>query len=211
MAYSKKDFWLSILTGEITAWLSLPVLKNLKILSFLAGKGISLSVFIAAWAILAPLGAALLLYFFYLAAKIKNRIGLFQMGKYGVIGLLNTFLNAGIYNGLIFLTNIAAGFSVDLFFAVAFIITVVNSFFWNKYWAFGEKGAERTAGEAVQFFAVSAVVAIVNIAILHIIINVIGAPSGIDPKIWANVGLAITIVVAFFGNFFGYKFLVFKK
>jgi hypothetical protein len=34
---------------------------------------------------------------------------------------------------------------------------------------------------------------------------------GIDPKVWANIALASTIITAFFGNFFGYKFIVFKK
>ena len=48
-------------------------------------------------------------------------------------------------------------------------------------------------------------------AIFHLIINIIGAPAGIDPKLWANVALALTIITAFLGNFFGYKFIVFKK
>ena len=30
--YTKKDFWLAILAGEIVVWLSLPTLKNIKIL-----------------------------------------------------------------------------------------------------------------------------------------------------------------------------------
>ena len=40
--YTKKDFWLAILAGEIAAWLSLPTLKNIKILELLAKWGIGL-------------------------------------------------------------------------------------------------------------------------------------------------------------------------
>ncbi|MCX6812937.1 MAG: GtrA family protein [Candidatus Azambacteria bacterium] len=209
--YTKKDFWLAILAGEIIVWLSLPTLKNIKVIELLAKWGIGLKLFVVFWAFFVPAGAILGLYLFYSAAKYKNRLGLLQMGKYGVIGVLNTFLNAGIYNFLIFITNIASGFTVDLFFIVAFIITVTNSFFWNRNWTFEQIGTETVSKDAFQFFFVSTIVAVINFVILHIIVNVIGAPVGIDLKIWANIALALTIITAFFGNFFGYKFIVFKK
>jgi len=170
-----------------------------------------LKLFMIFWAFFIPAGAILGLYLFYLIAKHKNKIGFLQMGKYGIIGVLNTLLNAGIYNFLIFITNIASGFTVDSFFVVAFIIAVINSFFWNRYWAFEQIGTETVSKDAFQFFFVSTVVAVINFVILHIIVNVIGAPMGIDPKVWANIALASTIITAFFGNFFGYKFIVFKK
>lgn len=211
LLFTKKDFWLAILAGEIVAWLSLPTLKNLRILDILTVREINLTSFIIFWAIFIPLGAIAGLSVFYFLAKYKNRIGFFQLGKYGVIGVLNTLLNAGIYNLLIFITDISAGITIDLFFAVAFIVTIINSFFWNKYWSFEERKTETMAAEALKFFSVSAAVAIVNIVILHLIINIIGAPAGLDPKIWANIALASTIITAFLGNFFGYKFIVFKK
>ncbi len=210
--YTKKDFLLAILAGEIITWLSLPTLKNLMVLDLLATKwGIGLKLFVVFWAFFVPAGAVLGLYLLYLIAKYKNKIGFLQLGKYGIIGVLNTFLNAGIYNFLIFITNIALGFTVDSFFVVAFIITVINSFFWNRYWTFERTGTEAVSKDAFQFFFVSTVVAVINFVILHIIVNVIGAPAGIDLKIWANIALAFTIITAFFGNFFGYKFIVFKK
>ena len=211
MKYTKKDLVLAILAGEIITWLSLPTLKNLNLLNLLSEWEIGLKLFVAIWAIFLPVGAVLGLGMFYFIAKIKNRIGFFQLGKYGVIGVLNTFLNAGIYNLLIFLTDTAIGFILDLFFVMAFIITVINSFFWNKYWSFEEKRTEVFGKEALNFFGVSTFVAIINIAMLHIIVNTIGAPANIEPKIWANIALAFTIITAFLGNFFGYKFIVFKK
>ena len=209
--YTKKDFWLAILAGEIVVWLSLPTLKNIKILELLAKWGIGLKLFMVFWAFFVPAGAILGLYLFYLIAKYKNKIGFLQLGKYGVIGVLNTFLNAGIYNFLIFITNIASGFTVDSFFVVAFVLAVTNSFFWNRYWTFEKTGTETVGKDAFQFFFVSTVVAVINIGILHTIVNIIGAPANIDLKIWANIALFFTIITAFFGNFFGYKFLVFKK
>lgn len=207
---TKKDFWLAILAGEVSAWLSLPILKNLKIFDILSEQGINATSFSFFWIIFVPIGAILALNFFYFLAKYKNRIGFSQLGKYGIIGVLNTTLNAGIYNSFIFVTNIASGLMLDLFFVIAFVITVINSFLWNKFWAFEEKEIKNIKTEAVKFFGISAIVAAVNAIILHIIVNVIGAPTGIDQKVWANVALGFTIITAFLGNFFSYKYIVFS-
>jgi len=209
--YSRKDFYLTVLAGELVVWLSLPILKNIQILDILANWGVGLKVFIIFWVFFVPICAFLGLGLFYLFAKTKNKLGFFQLGKYGVIGVLNTFLSAGVYNFLIFLTDIASGFIVILFFVIAFVITVTNSFFWNRQWTFSGSGTETVGKDAFQFFMVSTLVALVNMGLIHIIVNVIGAPAGIDLKIWANIALVFTIITAFFGNFFGYKFLVFKK
>ena len=164
--YAKKDIVLAVLAGEIITWLSLPTLKNLQILDILAARGIEFKWFMVFWIFFMPAGAVLGLGMFYFIAKIKNRIGFFQLGKYGVIGVLNTLLNAGIYNLLIFITDTSTGLTIDLFFITAFIITVVNSFFWNKYWSFEEKRTETLGKEAVNFFGVSAAVAIINMVTL---------------------------------------------
>lgn len=207
--FTKKDFWLAILAGEASAWLSLPILKNLKVFDTLSEQGINAMGFSVFWILFIPAGAVLALKIFHFFAKYKNRVGFWELGKYGVIGVLNTMLNAGVYNVFIFITNTASGLMLDLFFVIAFIITVANSFIWNKFWAFEEKKVEDIKTEAIQFFGISAVVAAVNAAILHVIVNIIGAPIGVDPKIWANIALAFTIITAFLGNFFSYKYIVF--
>lgn len=207
---TKKDLFLAILAGELAALLSFSILKNLKVFDILAKQGINAISFSIFWILFVPVGAILGLSFFYFLAKYKNRIGFFELGKYGIIGVLNTMLNAGVYNFLIFITDIASGITLDLFFIAAFSITITNSFFWNKFWAFEERKIENIKTEAFQFFTISASVAAVNAVILHIIVNTIGAPVGIEPKIWANVALGFTIITAFLGNFFSYKYVVFS-
>ncbi len=207
---TKKDFWLAILAGETSAWLSLPILKNLKIFDILTSRGINPIGFSVFWIFFIPTGAVIALSFFYFLAKYKNRVGFFELGKYGIIGVLNTMLNAGIYNFFIFITDISFGFILDLFFVVAFIITIANSFIWNKFWAFAENEVKDIKSEAIKFFTISTAVAAVNAVILHTIVNVIGAPVGLDPKIWANIALSFTIITAFLGNFFSYKYIVFR-
>ncbi len=209
LEFKKRDFWLAILSGELVAWLSWPVLKNLKILDILAGSGIGTFNFSAFWLFFVPTGAVFALYMFFLLARSKNRPGFFQLGKYGVVGVLNTFMDGGIFNLLVLITGTAAGWQAISFRVVSFAVAVTNSFFWNKFWTFQARGEAQE--QAVKFFSVSAVVALINLGIFAVLINVIGAPFGIDVKIWANISVALTIITAFFGNFFGYKFIVFKK
>ncbi|OGD30700.1 hypothetical protein A2833_00425 [Candidatus Azambacteria bacterium RIFCSPHIGHO2_01_FULL_44_55] len=207
--FKKRDFWLAILSGELVAWLSWPVLKNLKILDILAGFGIGTFSFSVFWLLFIPAGAIFALYLFFLLARSKNRPGFFQLGKYGVVGVLNTFMDGGIFNLLVLITGIAAGWQAIGFRIVSFTVTIINSFFWNKFWTF--KAGGEAGGQAVKFFFISTTVALINLGIFAVLINVIGAPFGIDIKIWANISIALTIITAFFGNFFGYKFIVFKK
>lgn len=208
---TRKDLFMASLAGELSAWLSFPILKNLKVFDVLAEWGIDAIDFSVFWILFIPIGAILALNFFYFLAKYKNGTGFFELGKYGIIGVLNTFLDAGAYNLLIFITDIASGYMVNIFFIIAFAITVINSFFWNKFWAFEEKKIENIKIEAIQFFSISAVVALINGVILHVVVNVIGAPISVDSKIWANVALGLTIVTAFLGNFFSYKYIVFPN
>lgn len=211
IAFKRGDIWRAIIASEIVAALSIPILQNLKILKILQELGIDISVFLFFWALLVPAVALVELKFFHLLAKRKNRPGFWQLGKYGIIGMLNTVLNAGIFNFLIFVTDIAVGVLVDVFWIAAFVITVINSFFWNKYWAFEEREAEGTTSEAIKFFGTSTIIAALNTLLVHLVVNVIGAPAGVDSKIWANVAIAFAIIVATLGNFFAYKFFVFKK
>jgi len=43
------------------------------------------------------------------------------------------------------------------------------------------------------------------------VVNVIGAPTGIADKTWANIGGLTASIIVLSWNFIGYKFFVFKK
>lgn len=197
--------------GEGIAILALPVINNLNFFGAVSVKNsFILPVFLIAWMIILPFAAAVGLYLVYLLTAHKWPI-VFQIGKYGVIGILNTVMTAGIFNFFIWMTGRATGLMVDFFIFIAFVVTVTHSFFWNKFWTFGANHRDGAEMEYVKFFSVTGFTALLEVVIMHIFINTIGAPSGIDPKIWANVAFAILIPMAFLGNFFGYKIFVFKK
>ncbi|MEK9183696.1 MAG: GtrA family protein [Patescibacteria group bacterium] len=209
--FSKIDFWGAVAAGELIAFLSLPILKNLMFfeLAIFQNRWF-IYLFLAFWLIFVPLASVTGLYFSYRLAVLKWPT-IFEIGKYGIVGWMNTFLSAGIFNFFILVTGIVKGWLVDIFLVVAFIITVSQSFFWQKFWTFDANHTNKTKIEYVKFFTVTTATSLLNIFLLHIIINTIGAPSGIDSKIWANIAFAVLIPIAFFGNFFGYKIFVFNR
>jgi putative flippase GtrA len=209
--FKKNDFWKAMAAGEGIAILALPVLNNLNFFRVISVKNsFVLPVFLIAWMIILPFSAAVGLYLVYLLTAHKWPI-VFQISKYGIIGLLNTVMTAGIFNFLMLLTGVAKGLLVDVFIVVAFAITITHSFFWQKFWTFSANHTNKAKIEYVKFFSVTTATSLLNIFLLHIIINTIGAPRGVDLKVWANIAFVILIPVAFFGNFFGYKIFVFKK
>lgn len=211
ITFSKSDFWRAFVAGALIALLALPVLKNLGVLGLLAGYGNFVFYLIAAvWLVFLPLAVGSGLYIVY-CLLVPRRPTFYRIGKYGIVGLLNTFLTLGILNFLIIASGIDSGIIFDFFVAISFLGGVTNAFFWNKFWTFESKRTEEIKKEYLFFFAVTGATTLINIFLMHIFVNVIGAPFSLDLKVWANISSLFLIPVSFFGNFFGWKILVFKK
>lgn len=211
MSFSSGDFWRAIIAGMLIALFSVPVLNNIGLLGFFFAFGnVPIYLFLLAWIIGVPLGAVSGLYLVHRLARWKWPM-LYELGKYGLIGWLNVFVNAGVFNSFITITGVANGWLVDGFVITSFFITITQSFFWNKFWIFKTGHTATTAKEYLGYVALTGLTSVINLLLLHILINTIGAPAGIDEKIWANVALAAVIPVSVIGNFTGSKTFVFKK
>jgi len=194
----KSDLIAGLIAGFLIAFLALAVLANF---SVRFGK--------LRWLLVAavPLLVAAGLYIARWLSKFWP--ALWQIAKFLVTGVLNTLVDLGVLNFLIYITNIAAGLWYGVFKGTSFLIAVVNSFFWNKYWTFEDR--QPLAGsQFVKFLAVSAAVLLLNVGTATFVVDVIGPRGGIDPKIWANVAAVAASIVSFAGNFLGYRFLVFR-
>ena len=140
-----------------------------------------------------------------------------QAAKFLLVGVLNTFADLGVFNFLLFLTNVdveTSGIFPTVFKGVSFLVAVLNSYFWNKHWTFKakvmtQKGDARK--EFGKFFAVSAVGVLINIGTFHIAVRIIGPQFGITPELWANVGALAGVFLIMTWNFLAYKLIVFHK
>ncbi len=134
-----------------------------------------------------------------------------QFLRYGIIGVSNTILNMVIFNILIWVTGVSIGGLVVLFSLITFVVVVIYSFFMNKRFVFNVTDEADKHRKFVNFFVVSGSVALINLGVIHLVVNIIGAPTGVSTHLWANVAILITIAVSVLGNFFGYKYIVFRE
>jgi len=140
--------------------------------------------------------------------KLKETIS--QFYKFILIGILNTLIDLGVLNGLIFLTAVASGWEFSLFKGVSFAVAVTNSYFWNKFWTFRKKEGGGVV-EFSQFFIISVAGLGVNVGVASLLVNAIEPIGGVSPQIWANIGAVMAIGFSTIWNFVLYKFFVFKK
>ncbi len=198
--FFKQDLKISFLVGIVAGFLFWLVLKNIGLLTgSAAGAAAVLSL-----AVITPLG--------YLVGYWLSRRWpvMLQFVKFGIVGGLNFLVDLGILNLLIFLTGITAGFYYSVFKASSFIVAVINSYFWNKYWTFHAGNGPRTV-EFIKFFTVNLIGFGINVSTASFVVNTVGAPVGVSGELWANAGAATAAIVALFWNFIGMKFIVFKK
>ncbi|MFH1657226.1 MAG: GtrA family protein [bacterium] len=194
----KFDFIIALIIGELIALFSFGILKNLNL---------ETKLLYWIWPIFLPIFCAACLWFAsVLATKIKF---IWQLAKFVLVGVLNTVIDIGVLNILIYLSGLASGTFYSAFKGLSFALSVVNSYFWNKHWTFGKKN-EKSRKEFIQFFIVSLIGFAINVTSASLIVNIIGPQFGLSSTTWANVG---AIGAAFCGmtwNFLGYKFIVFK-
>ncbi|GBD38455.1 hypothetical protein HRbin37_00704 [bacterium HR37] len=204
--YKKYDFINGVILGEIIAFFALAVLKNLE--REIPGLHILVKF---SWFIflITPVLLTLWIYLFYVLGRKKP--SLFQFGKFISIGVSNTAIDFGVLNLLMFVTNVQKGLLYSVFKSFSFLVAIVNSYLWNKFWAFESFETERMGRQFFHFAVISAVGFVINVALASLVVNFVHPVGGLSQKLWANVGAFVAVSVSVFWNFTGYKFLVFKR
>lgn len=204
MHYYKKDFWLSVLSGLITgaiAW---------QVLSFLSGAETNFGGFSHKWLVVA----------IPILWVVGIRTGFFmgkwfdflpQFAKFVAIGFTNFGVDLGVLNILIAQTGHVEGWQYALFKAIAFLVAVTHSFFWNKYWTFEAGKSRGGGGEFWKFLAVNLAAAGVNVSIATFVATKVNPVLEFTPAVWANMAAVVGSASALTLSFVGLRFLVFKK
>lgn len=210
-SFPKKDLWVAAAVGFLCALLIIPIFKNL-------APQASLNYALALLVVLPILSVLGMLVAGWLAKLIKV---IYQVAKFVLVGALNTFVDWGVLNLLIFLTAIASGWSYSVFKGISFLVATVNSYFWNKFWTFKKlspEGAsagvesEKVSGkEFLRFFIVSCIGFALNVGVATLVVNVWGPHWGLGEKLWANIGAFGGTLVGLVWNFLGYKLIVFRS
>ena len=195
---SSRNLLLSVVAAVLTAFFLPPTLQ---------GKGITAL-------------ASIPTYYIYVGYTLVATIGmvvmnflgkklpiLWQLAKFGLVGVLNTAIDFGILNYLSVFAGVTSGVGLIPIKAVSFSVALVNSYFWNKGWVFeGKKKAN-----PVSFAIVSALGIVINVGTVVVLTTVIGAPGNISPSLWLNIANVGATALSMVWNYMGYKLVVFKK
>jgi putative flippase GtrA len=142
----------------------------------------------------------------------------FQFFKFGIIGAFNTFLSVGILDLLYF-----SGVDKQLANFIAFVISVINAYFWNSKWVFKEKGtynlsiAKNLFVESKYFKALLYVISHFTIVRFFMLYTSTYLLSAVLLVIWCDklhiilyIASAISLFITIPINYLMSKFWVFK-
>lgn len=134
-----------------------------------------------------------------------------QFGKFIIVGGLNTAIDIGVLNLLMWSFGIYQGSQIIVFNIISVSLAIINSYFWNKYFTFGSKEKQKQAQEFATFVVVSIGGMIINTGVVYLLTTYLAPPFGLSQELWANGAKILAIGAAWIWNFSGYKFVVFRK
>ena len=102
------------------------------------------------------------------------------------------------------------GIWYSIFVSIAFVVSVIHSYGWNKYWVF-QSSDDNSAGEFGKFVIVTVIAGLINVGVASSIVNFIDPVFGVSPEGWANIGGVAGSAVALVFSFVGIRLIVFKK
>lgn len=120
---------------------------------------------------------------------------------YVVFGGVTTLVNLGVY----FLCYDIWGWSSDLSVILAWLLSVLTAFLTNKPFVFESHdwSMEVTAPEAAEFFGCRLASGLMELAVMHVAVELLGLP-GTPMKLLVNI---LVIII----NYVGSKLWVFRK
>lgn len=215
VAVTKKDYLFGVASGLFIGLLMLPILKAAKPDIYQKFSTLVVPFFLIG----VPAGLVV-------ASFIARKIAIiWQVAKFGVIGVLNTLVDIGSLALLTFIvrayahTDAKATFAIgavaitvySVLKAITFIIANINSYYWNKYWTFNQNPEKKTRTQFIQFFAVSIIGFIINVLVATLIFKTFGSASVFTADQQGLLGAAAGSIAGLVWNFIGYKFIVFKE
>lgn len=196
------DLAASIVIGEVAALLMVAISRNVTL-----PQGITPYI---AWL---PVAFPILTLIAMVVGSLLGRwvAVLYQLTKFTLVGGSNFLIDLGTLNVLIAFSGVATGFYANVFKALSFLVAVIWSFFWNKFWTFSARSVEHAGRQFTEFFAVTVVSFLINLGVFALLNDFVGARGGINPPTWASLSAAGAAVIGLIWNFIGYKFVVFRK
>jgi putative flippase GtrA len=202
----KKNIIYSLVCGELASWFLIFIIKNPYIEEF---KGLErFEGFVWLLPIAFPLIFLLGILIGQVIAKLFSIIS--QIVKFAEVGILNTLIDLGILNLLVWVSGVTSGIGLAPLNTISFLCAATNSYYWNKFWTFKKEGGVQRK-EFFQFLVVSIIGWGMNTGIVVLGTTFLSPVGALSAGAWVNVVKLVATFVSMAWNFIGYKFIVFKR
>lgn len=94
---------------------------------------------------------------------------------------------------------------------ISFLVSVALKYMGNKHWVFKQYQKENWRTELSQFFFITLVGLLLDVAAFYYFTELLGPQFGAPEAIWQKLSVIFAALAAAVWNFLGYKLLVFKK
>jgi dolichol-phosphate mannosyltransferase len=112
-----------------------------------------------------------------------------QLARFAAVGA-----SGYVVNLLVFATSVhVLGIGYVAASALAFGISVLNNFWWNRHWTFAAK-RDHPVGQAARFFAVSLVAYGFTLVVLVALVSTAGAPKVVAQAIAIAAGTPLSFI-----------------
>lgn len=136
---------------------------------------------------------------------LAQRPGLRQLIKFGIVGLSSTAVNFTVLNLMLALhQNRYAAVTV------AFLVSVVNGYIWNKRWTFKAAPAKAAHTQFTQFLLVNGVSWGLDLLFVRLISVPLEHDLHVSMVKATNIAQLVATGVLVFWNFFANRFWTFK-
>jgi putative flippase GtrA len=133
-----------------------------------------------------------------------------QVVRFSLVGAVNTAVDLGVLNLLIFTTGTGAtGLRYAVYKTIAFFSAVLNSYLMNRSWTFERVAGKTQMLEGSQFLFISILGWFVNVGSSWYVATYTRPALGIGPRLWPSIAALVGTAVSLGFNFIGYKFWVF--
>ena len=141
----------------------------------------------------------------------KKLLFVFQGAKFILVGAAATVVDLKIFEFLIWLFVASIPIALLIPKGISFIFSTLLKYWGNKYWAFQKHEKEDIYKEIIQFFLITFVGLIIDIASFYYFTKILGPQFSLPIGVWIKLSVIFAGITAALWNFLGYKFFVFKK
>jgi len=155
--------------------------------------------------------------------EIANQIGkkitfIDEAAKFFLVGAFSAVVDIKVFQFSAWILGLIIFVSPLVSKSISFLVSTVVKYGGNKIWVFSAQGGPASgwenkylAKELLQFFTITLIGMIIDVATFYYFTKIMGPQFSMQPKIWEELSIVFSALVAALWNFLGYKFWVFKK